>query len=349
MTERAREQPTRAGRAPAGRRAGSSAGSGSSGRPRPSRDRIAVDRTARAARRRSRLVPRRRRARARPGGPGGAFPWKARRSATVPGHGFAATPARSSASARVAGDARSSGQAASSCSESAFGGRSCSSCSLTAFGSGLAARHDAAAGVGTASCPGGQPQPQIVATAGPLHICSCPSRRARVTAIGYHRAGDGALTSSRSAARATRACSRGSGTGSPARCEHGLVWYQLGGSARPGHVGARRRRRRRAPTSTRRSTAPSSGSRTTSLVEPRLRRPDRHPAVSAPSLVVSLTQLRPDPALTVGSAVAAAGARRSASSLDLSAVEHQALARYTQDAGNNVSLEVHPAATLSLR
>jgi hypothetical protein len=29
-------------------------------------------------------------------------------------------------------------------------------------------------------------------------------------------------------------------------------------------------------------------------------------------------------------------------------VEKQALARYTQDAGNNVSLEVHPAATVSI-
>ena len=35
--------------------------------------------------------------------------------------------------------------------------------------------------------------------------------------------------------------------------------------------------------------------------------------------------------------------------MELSAVERQALARYTQDAGNGVSLEVHPAATLSFR
>ena len=69
---------------------------------------------------------------------------------------------------------------------------------------------------------------------------------------------------------------------------------------------------------------------------------------SAPSVVVSLTHLRPDPSLTVGSAVAG---RRSKIGvvLDLTAVERQALARHTQDAGNNVSLEVRPAATLSLR
>jgi hypothetical protein len=34
--------------------------------------------------------------------------------------------------------------------------------------------------------------------------------------------------------------------------------------------------------------------------------------------------------------------------LDFSGVERQALARYTQDAGNHVSVEVHPAATLAL-
>ena len=35
--------------------------------------------------------------------------------------------------------------------------------------------------------------------------------------------------------------------------------------------------------------------------------------------------------------------------VDLTSVERQALARYTQDAGNNVSLSVKPAALLSVR
>ena len=34
---------------------------------------------------------------------------------------------------------------------------------------------------------------------------------------------------------------------------------------------------------------------------------------------------------------------------DLSKVETQALARYTNDAGNHVLIEVHPAATLDIR
>ena len=68
----------------------------------------------------------------------------------------------------------------------------------------------------------------------------------------------------------------------------------------------------------------------------------------APSVVVSLTHLRADPALTVGSAVSAARTKVGVV-VDLTAVERQALARYTQDAGNNVSLSVRPAAVLSLR
>ncbi len=69
---------------------------------------------------------------------------------------------------------------------------------------------------------------------------------------------------------------------------------------------------------------------------------------AAPSVVVSLTHLRADPALTVGSAVAAAKSKIGVV-VDLSRVERQALARYTQDAGNNVSLSVRPAAALSFR
>jgi hypothetical protein len=69
---------------------------------------------------------------------------------------------------------------------------------------------------------------------------------------------------------------------------------------------------------------------------------------SEPSVVVSLTHLRADPSLTVGSPVTKARSKIGVI-LDLAAFERQALARYTQDAGNNVTLEVRPAATLSVR
>ncbi len=67
---------------------------------------------------------------------------------------------------------------------------------------------------------------------------------------------------------------------------------------------------------------------------------------SESSLVVSLTHLRSEPSLTVGAAVTASSSKIG-TVLDFSRVERQALARYTQDAGNHVSIEVHPAATLS--
>ena len=65
-----------------------------------------------------------------------------------------------------------------------------------------------------------------------------------------------------------------------------------------------------------------------------------------PSLVVSLTHLRPDPNLTVGSTVGATTSKVG-TIIDFAQVERQALARVTTDAGNHVAIEVHPA-TLSL-
>ena len=49
----------------------------------------------------------------------------------------------------------------------------------------------------------------------------------------------------------------------------------------------------------------------------------------------------------VGSTVTASTAKLG-TLLDLSRVEQQALAQYTKDAGNHVSIEVRPAATLAL-
>ncbi|MBV8256373.1 MAG: hypothetical protein JO073_01005, partial [Actinobacteria bacterium] len=68
---------------------------------------------------------------------------------------------------------------------------------------------------------------------------------------------------------------------------------------------------------------------------------------NAPSLVVTLTQLKVDPSLTVGSTVVS-GARKLGTVVNLALVEHQSLARYTNDAGNHVTVEIRPAASLSL-
>ena len=68
---------------------------------------------------------------------------------------------------------------------------------------------------------------------------------------------------------------------------------------------------------------------------------------SAPSLVVSLTQLRADPSLKLGSNIVS-GATRLGTVVNLAMVERQALARYTNDQGNHVSIEIRPAASLVL-
>ena len=66
----------------------------------------------------------------------------------------------------------------------------------------------------------------------------------------------------------------------------------------------------------------------------------------SPSFVVSLTHLRPDPSLTVGSTVAATTSKIG-TVVNVAGVERQALSQFTADSGNHVSMSVHNAATLS--
>ena len=66
---------------------------------------------------------------------------------------------------------------------------------------------------------------------------------------------------------------------------------------------------------------------------------------SAPSLVVTLDNVSPDPALSVGANVAA-GSSKLGSVVNVASVEKQALAAYAPDRGNNVAIEVFPSATL---
>ncbi len=215
---------------------------------------------------------------------------------------------------------------------------------LTAFGSGspsLAAGQLAATGV----LPGGRPTPQVVASTGALQL-QLPVAESAVTAIGYHRADDAVslapVGTQGNAGILSRLWQRLAGTESGR-----LVWYQLTGSHGPGtsalDIGA---------TPGTDVYAPVDGTVvgiTDFVIANRVygARVDIRPQL-APSLVVSLVHLRPDPSLTVGSAVAATRSKIGVV-LDLSKVERQALARFTQDAGSNVSLEVRTSATLSLR
>jgi hypothetical protein len=190
-----------------------------------------------------------------------------------------------------------------------------------------------------------RPQPQTIALRGSLRV-QVPIAQTRVTAIGYHASGGGALALEPLGHQGNRGLlgrlvDRVFGAG-----ETRLTWYQLSGGSGPAtaalNVGA-------APATD--VFSPVDGTVIGITVfelngEEHGARIDIQPA-SAPSLVVSITRVEPDPALTVGSAVVSAGTRIGAV-LDLSGVERQALARFTQDAGNHVTVEVFPAPALAL-
>jgi murein DD-endopeptidase MepM/ murein hydrolase activator NlpD len=193
--------------------------------------------------------------------------------------------------------------------------------------------------------PAPPPRPQVIAARGPLRL-QLPISQSRLTAIGYHAAASGALGLEPVGSRANEGLLRrvvrrmfGGGGG-------GIRYYQLGGNGGPStavlNVGA--------PSGTD-VYSPVDGTvvgLSSHIVSGRKygARIDVQPT-DAPSLVVSITHLRGDPALEVGDSVAAARSKIG-SVIDFSKVEQQALARYTQDAGNHVAIEVQPAATLAI-
>ena len=64
---------------------------------------------------------------------------------------------------------------------------------------------------------------------------------------------------------------------------------------------------------------------------------------AAPALIVTLSHLAPDPSLAVGSPVLASSSKLG-TVVDVAAVERQALAKHARARGNNVAIDVHPAA-----
>jgi hypothetical protein len=216
---------------------------------------------------------------------------------------------------------------------------------LTAFGTGKQA---VVQGLGPAPAnrllPSGPPSPQVVALEGALRI-QLPVAQSRLTALGYHASGDAAAALQPIGPQAnpgtlTKLARRVFGGGSA-----GQGWYQLAGGQGPGtaalDVGALPGTDVYAPVDgTVVALTPYivNGMRFGSEI-------DVQP-IGAPSFVVSITHAKPDPSLTVGSSVAA-GTSKLGVLLDFSRVEEQALARYTQDAGNHVEIEVRPAAALA--
>ena len=194
--------------------------------------------------------------------------------------------------------------------------------------------------------PAGPPTPLVVATHGALHI-QLPVNERNVTAIGYHGAGDGALPLDPLGRRVneglfTRIFHRIFGGGGG-----GVAYYQLGGGDGPStgslNVGA-------APGTDVYSPVDGTvvglndyvldGKAYGSVI-------DIQPT-DEPSVVVSITHLRADPSLRVGSPLTSRTSRIGAI-LDFAGVERLALARYTQDAGNHVAISVSSAATVPLR
>lgn len=191
--------------------------------------------------------------------------------------------------------------------------------------------------------PSGPPSPQVVALEGSLRI-QLPIAQSRVTAIGYHASGDGAL--------ALQALGTQANPGAFTRLAHsvfggghgGLRWFQIPGGGGPGtaalDVGA-------APGTD--VYAPVDGSIVG--ITPYIVNGKRYGSeidiqpTGAPSLVLAVTHVKADPALTVGSSLSA-GTSKLGTVVDFSKAETQALAQFTQDAGNHVELEAHSAAAL---
>jgi hypothetical protein len=210
---------------------------------------------------------------------------------------------------------------------------------LTAFGSGPPPRQEPVV-VETVTLTSSRPSGQILASIGNLRI-QLPVADGAVTGIGFHGARDGSLELNPVGRQANeglllRLWRRIAG--SP---DDGPVWYQLSGGAGPGtqvlNVGA-------APGTD--VYAPVDGtvvSISAFVIDGKQlgARIDIRPT-QAPSVMVSLTHLRTDRSLAVGSGLRK-GSSKIGTVVDVAAVERQGLAKHARDGGNNVAIAVYPA------
>jgi hypothetical protein len=193
--------------------------------------------------------------------------------------------------------------------------------------------------------PVGSPPPLVIAKLDDLRL-QLPIASSRVTAIGFHGAGDDALALEPVGRQANEGLLARLGHKIFGGASHGPAWYQIGGGQGPHTSGL--------------DVGAAAGTSVYSPVDGRVvgltqyiidgrpygERIDIQPA-RAPSVVVSLTRVSALEWLSVGSTVTASQTRL-ATVIDLTGVERQSLAHYTNDAGNHVSIEVRPAATLAL-
>ncbi len=173
-----------------------------------------------------------------------------------------------------------------------------------------------------------------------------PVNQTRITAIGFYAASDGAVGLTPIGSQANQGLLKrvahalfGGGSGSPR-------WYQLPG----GDGAANSALNVGAPPGTD-VYSPVNGTivgieKVTIDGKVFGQRIDIQPTY-APSLIVSVSDLAADPSISVGAGVTA-GSSKLGELLALSRFEKQSLARYTNDKGDHVLIEVHPAATLAV-
>jgi len=214
---------------------------------------------------------------------------------------------------------------------------------LTAFG-GDSSKPGTAIDPGLQSGAAGsvRPEPTSLATVGNLQLL-LPVPATAVSAIGFHSASDGALALNPAGRQGNegllaRLWRRIAGAGHNST----VVWFQLGGDSGTEvlDVGA--------PAGTD-VYAPADGtvvsiSTVTINGKPFGSRIDLRPT-AAPSTTVSISNVKPDPALAVGSPVLRAVSKLG-SVVHIAKVEEQALAAHTTDDGNNVAISVYPSTSL---
>ena len=186
------------------------------------------------------------------------------------------------------------------------------------------------------------PEPAVLATVGNLRIQS-PIAQGGVTAVGFHGSEEGPLALQPVGPQATE--------GLLARLWHritgssktGLPWHQLDGETpRTLDVGAVAGTDVYSPvdgTVVAIRNQVVSGRRVGAEIELR--------PISAPSLVVSIANVRPERTLTVGASVVS-GSSKLGRVVDIAAHQRQALGEYAADRGNNVSIQVQPSAGLAV-
>jgi hypothetical protein len=186
------------------------------------------------------------------------------------------------------------------------------------------------------------PELQVLATVGNLRVQS-PVAQGGVTAVGFHGASDGALVLQPVGPQANEGLLARLWRRITGSSRRGLSWYQLErGTLRTLDVGAVAGTDIYSPVD---GTVVAirdhviSGRVVGAEIE---LRPN-----SAPSLVVGIENVRPDPALNIGANVAA-GSSKLGTVANVSRFEQQALERYAAEGGNNVSIRVYPSASLGV-